>query len=232
MVGDGSGGRRRLSVRVPRPDVVEVAYGGEVVGRYGGDVGRFVLRPAGLSPADCDVLPELVRAHRCGKSHMTDGVAASYYGVSDVGTMIHRCKYEGGGHFPDRLLGRTLKVFCREFGGCRFDVVMYVPPTKSGDLVRDFALRFSRSLGLRLSDGLRKARVTGEQKFFQNKDGKKDNVVGAFELSEDVRGKRVVVVDDIYDSGETLRELGRLLTSAGADYVVPVVIAKTVGGTL
>ena len=44
-------------------------------------------------------------------SNIVNGVAASYYGVSNVGTAIHRCKYENGGDFPDFLLKLTLKAF-------------------------------------------------------------------------------------------------------------------------
>lgn len=41
----------------------------------------------------------------------------------------------------------------------------------------------------------------------------------------------IVLIDDICDSGQTLKEIGQMLTKKGARYIVPVVIAKTVGGT-
>ena len=47
-----------------------------------------------------------------------------------------------------------------------------------------------------------------------------------------VKSKNIVLLDDIYDSGATLKEVGKLLTQKGAKYIVPIVIAKTVGGTL
>ena len=37
-------------------------------------------------------------------SRLVNGVAASLYGVTNVGSSIHRCKYEGGGDFPDFLV--------------------------------------------------------------------------------------------------------------------------------
>ena len=37
-------------------------------------------------------------------SNIVNGVAASYYGVSNVGAALHRSKYEKGGDFPDFLL--------------------------------------------------------------------------------------------------------------------------------
>lgn len=59
------------------------------------------------------------------------------------------------------------------------------------------------------------------------------NVLDAFDVDEDVvKGKCIVLLDDIYDSGATLKEVGRLLTKKGAKCIVPIVIAKTTGGTL
>ena len=57
--------------------------------------------------------------------------------------------------------------------------------------------------------------------------------MGAFDIEDDiVKGKIIVLIDDIYDSGATLKEVGSILTQKGAKYIVPIVIAKTVGGTL
>jgi len=163
---------------------------------------------------------------------LLDGVAASYYGVSTVGSAIHRCKYEGGGDFPNYLLQLTLKAFIKTFRNQHFDLVMFVPPTQSGDLVKNFARKFAMVLGLPLSDAVVKTRQTQEQKIFQNRYSKIDNVKEAFDVRTNVSGKSIILIDDIYDSGATLKEIGKLLVSKGADKVAPVVIAKTVGGTL
>jgi ATP-dependent DNA helicase RecQ len=37
------------------------------------------------------------------------------------------------------------------------------------------------------------------------------------------------LIDDIYDSGATLKEIGKVLTKSGATEIIPLVIAKTVG---
>ena len=64
-------------------------------------------------------------------------------------------------------------------------------------------------------------------------DSKHENVLGAFDIEDDiVKGKTILLIDDIYDSGATLKEVGSILTQKGAKYIVPIVIAKTVGGTL
>ncbi len=171
---------------------------------------------------------------RLGKaSHLVNGYAASYYGVSNVGATLHRCKYENGGDFPDFLLKKTLSVYGKKFRGMQPDLVMYIPPTKSGDLVKDFATKFARVIQVPISHDLIKVRITQEQKMYQNSYGKQENVVGAFDVDERVvKGKTIVLLDDIYDSGATIKEVGKLLTLKGAKCIVPIVIAKTVGGTL
>ena len=81
-------------------------------------------------------------------SNIVNGVAASYYGLSNVGTAIHRCKYETGEDFPDFLLKLTLKAFRKKFREEKFDLMVYVPPTLSGDLVKNFAEKFARVLDI------------------------------------------------------------------------------------
>lgn len=179
-----------------------------------------------------DKIPS-IKEHLLKASKLVDGYAASYYGVSNVGSAIHRSKYENGGDFPDFLLKKTLSVFGKKFRGINFDLVLYMPPTKSGDLVKNFAIKFARTIGVQISHDLIKVRITKEQKIFQNSYSKQENVEGAFNIDEDVvKDKTIVLLDDIFDSGATLKEVGKLLTQKGAKCIVPIVIAKTVGGTL
>jgi ATP-dependent DNA helicase RecQ len=165
---------------------------------------------------------------------LVDGVAASYYGVSNVGSAIHRSKYENGGDFPDFLLKLVLKAFRKKFGQERFDIILYVPPTKSGALVRNFAVKLSQVLKFPISHNLVKQRDTSEQKIFENSYLKSDNVKDAFIYNSpaEINGKSILLIDDIFDSGATIKEIGRYLTNLGAVKIAPLVIARTVGGDL
>lgn len=167
-------------------------------------------------------------------SKIVNGVAASYYGVSNVGNAIHRSKYENGGDFPDFLLRLTLKAFRKTFGNTKFDLVLYVPPTHSGDLVKNFASKFANVINVPISHKLIKVRQTNEQKVFQNGWLKQDNVKDAFSYitPNEIIGKKIILIDDIFDSGATMKEIGKLLASMGAEMIVPVTIAKTIGGDI
>lgn len=167
-------------------------------------------------------------------TNLLNGVAASYYGLSNVGQALHRSKYENGGDFPDWLLRLTLKAFYRHFGKEKFDIVLYVPPTESGDLVKNFAEKVAKSLNFAFSHALKKSRTTQSQKIFQTGLLKTDNLKDAFivENPNEINGKSVLLIDDIYDSGATIKEIGKYLSKLGALKVAPLVIAKTVGGDL
>ncbi|MCK5839511.1 MAG: RecQ family ATP-dependent DNA helicase [Bacteroidales bacterium] len=167
-------------------------------------------------------------------SNIKNGIASSYYGFSNVGTALHRCKYENGGDFPDFLLKLTLKAFRKTFGNLQMDLILYVPPTSSGELVKTFAEKVSYVLKIPISHKLVKQRETQQQKAFQNGYLKRDNVSGAFNYTEpnEINSKSILLIDDIFDSGATIREIGKLLTNFGAKKIVPLVIAKTVGGDI
>jgi len=165
-------------------------------------------------------------------SKLENGVAASYYGVSNVGAALHRCKYENAGDFPDFLLTLMLKAYRKKFGQQKFDLILYVPPTKSGDLVKNFAEKLSQVLNFPISHNLHKSRHTSEQKVFENRYLKTENVMDAFMHTEptEIQGKSILLIDDIFDSGATIKEIGKYLSNLGASKIVPLVIARTVGG--
>ena len=217
-----------LMIRMPYPDIVEVMRNNYMVGTY---VNR--INYSEFSEDEARVLRDLFDKLLHSASRLTNGYAASYYGVSNVGAALHRSKYERGGDFPEFLLKKTLSVFGKKYRDIKFDLVLYVPPTHSGDLVKNFAIKFANTIKVPISHSLIKTRETEEQKVFQNSYSKKDNVKDAFTIDSNVvRDKTILLIDDIYDSGATLKEIGKTLTENGAKWIVPIVIAKTVGGTL
>jgi ATP-dependent DNA helicase RecQ len=167
-------------------------------------------------------------------SKLANGVAASYYGISNVGAAIHRSKYENGGDFPDFLLTMTLRAFGKNFKNEHFDLLLYVPSTVSGNLVKNFAEKISKTLKIPISHNLKKNRATHEQKIYQSTISKKDNIKNVFDYqpSDEIEGKSILLIDDIFDSGATMKEIGKLLTKLGAEKIIPLTIAKTVGGDL
>lgn len=174
--------------------------------------------------------PEITLENRY--SNLANGFAASYYGKTKVGKIIHNCKYERGGDFPDFLLKLVLKAFSVKLRHEEFDLILYVPPTVSGSLLRNFCIKISSRLNIPISHGLQKLRQTKEQKVFENLYLKKDNIKDAFfyNRENEIKDKNILLIDDICDSKETIREIGRYLTGLGANKITPLVIAITIGG--
>ena len=168
------------------------------------------------------------------KEHSVTMYAASYYGTSAVGAAIHRSKYENGGDFPDFLLRLTLKAFHKKLSGKKFDCILHVPPTVSGNLVKNFSMKIGKALNIPVLDILEKTQETAEQKIFRNSYGKAENVKGSFRLKpgNHIRNKRILLLDDIFDSGNTIKEIAKLLFSEGAEDVSPLVIARTIGNDI
>ena len=168
------------------------------------------------------------------RSKIVNGVAASYYGISNVGAALHHSKYEGGGDFPDWLFGLTLRAYRKHYGNGDFDLILYVPPTESGDLVRNFAVKISAALKIPISHKLVKNLPTLPQKMFHCGILKKDNVKNKFvyESADDIAGKKILLIDDIFDSGNTIKEIGQYLTNIGAIMIAPLTIARTLGGDI
>lgn len=168
------------------------------------------------------------------RSNIINGIAASYYGVSNVGAALRHSKYEGGGDFPDWLLKLTLKAFRKHYGKEVFDLILYVPPTESGDLVKNFAEKIGKVLNVPISHGLIKSRPTEPQKKFESGIAKKENIHGKFTYNgpDEIVGKKILLIDDIFDSGYTTKEIGQYLTGKGVAIIAPLVIARTVGGDI
>ena len=161
-----------------------------------------------------------------------DGYAYSYYGTTRIGSMINKSKYQDGGDFPETLLNGVVSVYNKKLKKIQFDYMFYVPPTESGDLVKNFAQQLSDKINVPLSDGLVKIKKTDPQKIFASGHRKIANVKDKFSVNdkEQIKDKKVLIIDDVYDSGNTLKEICKVMEKNGAKVVVPLAIAKTLGG--
>ena len=123
-----------------------------------------------------------------------------------------------GGHF--RIMATPID---------KIDAIVSIPPTKSGDLVETFAKRIANVLSITYVLTLVKQRETREQKDFVNKAQKEQNVKDTFAVSSPqlVAGRTLLLIDDIYDSGHTLRAATKTLIQAGVLAVYPFTITRT-----
>jgi len=75
---------------------------------------------------------------------------------------------------------------------------------------------------------MRRSRDTRPQ-FELKKEEREKNIQGAFELKkryrDKIKGKAIFIVDDVFTSGATLRECGKILKEAGATQVFGLAFA-------
>ena len=82
-------------------------------------------------------------------------------------------------------------------------------------------------MGIPAERALRKIRHTPPQSGLPSASERKANVLGAYKVVKqmNLQGKRIVLVDDIYTTGATASECGRILRQMGAGEVHIVTIA-------
>ena len=104
-------------------------------------------------------------------------------------------------------------------------------PHKAFDLPEFISRFLSDALNYKL-EMCQKTRVTQQQKSLsQDPEALRANVAGAFRVDADLSGMNVIILDDLYGSGETLNELGRACREAGAQYILSLTATKNAKGT-
>lgn len=150
--------------------------------------------------------------------------------------VLHRFKYQGQIYLA-RPLARLLLVPARNLCAVHtIDLMVPVPLHRRRLRQRGFnqaallAGRLGSSLGVPVHyDILRRSRWT-EPQIGLSRSQRAANVRGAFQLAgpEKVRGKNVLVLDDVLTTGETVNQCARVLRDGGAREVVLVTVARTV----
>ncbi len=79
----------------------------------------------------------------------------------------------------------------------------------------------------RLEKLVRKARKT-EQQAGKSKKGRESNLKGVFQVIDEVKGKNLLLFDDVCTTGQTLAEISKTLIKAGANRVDALVLCRNI----
>lgn len=164
--------------------------------------------------------------------HFLDSFTAIWYYENDVRTCIHRYKFQRALHLAPKF-GRLLAMKLLKDGPEEFDVLTWVPVSRIRQLKRGYdqsellARKVGQELEKRPQRLLRKVRNTPPQSGIVEVSRRKANVLGAYRLAHhvDVRGKRILILDDVFTTGATMEECAKVLLSAGAKEVHCAAIA-------
>ena len=144
---------------------------------------------------------------------------------------ILRFKFHGGA--GAEVLGALLADCAAERYSGEFDLVTWVPVSKKRrrkrgydqtELLARSACRLWETEPVRL---LQKVTDNPAQSSLQGAAARRANVLGVYDAVGDCAGKRVLLLDDIVTTGETLRECARVLRDAGAAEVLALTLGRT-----
>ena len=164
-------------------------------------------------------------------THITDLTAVWMY-EGNVRRSIHRYKFNGARHYADAY-GRLLAMrILRDLP--QADVITWVPISRQRlrkrgyDQVELLAKAVGTELGIPTEKLLEKFRDNRANSGLKTPAERRANVLGVYKVPEgaDIRGKRVLLLDDIVTTGATASECARVLLTAGAEEVIFAAVAS------
>ncbi|WP_368870671.1 RecQ family ATP-dependent DNA helicase [Proteus mirabilis] len=158
--------------------------------------------------------------------HAQEGRVLSRWGDAGWGRTVADNKYAG--RFSDELVEAMAEMIHQRWQpNPAPQWVCCVPSLNHPELVPDFARRLATRLDLPFVDAVSKVKNNQPQKSQQNRFHQCRNLDGVFAVIQLYKGKPVLLVDDIVDSGWTLTVIAALLQQAGSGIVYPVALASS-----
>jgi ComF family protein len=181
----------------------------------------------------------LEKDHYCGdclkKRPFFDALAAPYLYEGGIMDAIHQIKYGGKTYLADSIGGFLGHFAMERFGDTRGLLMMPVPlhPRRLKERGFNQSLVLARAIAPGLEArvdflSLRRVKYTQPQTGLKKVERQK-NVKGAFGLAgrPDLKGKTVILVDDVATTGSTLNECAKVLKKAGCKKIFCLVLART-----
>lgn len=166
----------------------------------------------------------------CKKHHgkFYDAIVSPLYYVDNVRTCIHNFKFKDERVFAKTLAKLMNNTRISEYSDVNFDYVTYIPMNRKHQKKRGY--NQGRLLAKELSEIslipfadelLLKVYETDTQHLCGNAVLRQGNLLGAFDVNPEfsVKGKKILLVDDVKTSGCTLNECSKMLYLNGADLI-------------
>ncbi len=160
------------------------------------------------------------------KLQFLDSFTATWYYEGYVRRSLLRYKFQGCRSYAPAY-GRLLAMKLVQAHPEGFDGITWVPLSPLGRLRRGYdqvellARALGRELGMEPAPLLKKIRSNRRQSRVTGSAQRRANVLGVYAVTdpEALRGKRILLVDDILTTGATASECARMLLTAGAKEV-------------
>lgn len=149
-----------------------------------------------------------------------------------ISTLIMRFKYHNARYLQDYFVERLYLIYLKNYFNA--DFLVYVPMTKKAMRKRGYnqseilARRLSEKINVPVSDCLQKVKETKRQATL-NRAERLKNLEKAFRVTDkkSIKGKTIVIVDDVTTTGATAQAVAERLKKAGAIKVYLLTVAST-----
>ncbi|NMB95398.1 MAG: RecQ family ATP-dependent DNA helicase [Clostridiaceae bacterium] len=149
------------------------------------------------------------------------------YGDAGWGKYVREDKYINN-YFRDELVDACVELIKYKWDmDCPPQWVTSIPSLRRRQLVQNFAQRLANKLGLPYVESIIKVKDTPQQKSMENSYLQCKNAFEGFKVTNVIKNKPVLLVDDMVDSGWTFTVCGYLLKEKGSGNVYPFALAST-----
>ena len=172
------------------------------------------------------------------KIDFVDESYASYKYESAAATVVKGAKFRNPAPFLASLLDDISIDIKQILAQNSIDIIVPVPSHKSKlytqefDLPDEMAKKLAKYTGTEYLYAVKKTRKT-EKQHNLSRNKRKTNLVNAFKVTENVAGKRILLIDDVITTGITVSTIAADLKLAGRDnvYVWAYTFNKEKGNT-
>ncbi len=161
---------------------------------------------------------------------LSDGKFDTTY--TEIGLALHRLKYRQDYSKIDILANFVIELMKTRMVTPYINVILPTPPSNKRDIqpVEVIAEKVAKSLKIIFDKNyLVKNRNTEQLKEIENQAEREKILEGAFEVKDlKYQNRKVLLFDDVYDSGTTLKEITKMLYNVGkVSNVYVVTLTKT-----
>ena len=203
--------------------------------KYGMDLCKKCFKELSIADQICPECGEetpMGWAHpRCKSRWGMDGLIVIYdYQDDKVKACIDGVKFD----FNKRLVKSLLKNFRFETGEV-FDYLIPVPlhfyreNWRGFNQAEEIALVIGKKMKTEVLNALKRKRKTKQQALILAREDRESNVKGAFEIEKEMRGglrgKKILLIDDVFTSGADMRECTKMLKKAEVEMVWGLALA-------
>jgi len=160
--------------------------------------------------------------------------AAANYNNPVVNNLIHYFKYENFQNLAPLLSELILEFLNRTSFVVSNFILIPIPLHSSRERQRGYnqskllAEILSDKLKINLVDGLKRIKKTNPQAQAKKSGDREKNVKNCFEVinANLIKGKNILLIDDVFTSGATMNEAVKVLKKVGARKIAALVIAR------